>query len=72
MMNWQEWDIVVVDSGGDCKRCVRAGFKIIRKMKCENESKNDYFCTSKGMVQFFKNDHFLVHFHLHFSKMVQK
>ena len=37
-------------------------------MKCENESKNDYFCTSKGMVRFFKNDHFSVHFQLHFKK----
>ena len=55
VMNWQEQDVVVVDGGGDCKRCVRAEFKRIRKMKCENKSKNDYFCTSKGMVQFFKN-----------------
>ena len=46
---------MVVDSGGDCKRCVRVGSKKIGKMKCETESKNDYFCTSKGMVQFFKN-----------------
>ena len=44
VMNWRERDIVVVDSGGDCKRCVRVEFKRILKMKCKNESKNDYFC----------------------------
>ena len=52
------WWLTVVGGGGGCKRCVRAEFKRIREMKCENESKNDYFCTSKGMIQFFKYDHF--------------
>ena len=52
---------MVCDGGGDCKRCVRAEFKRIRKMKCKNESKNDYFCTTLQARAWF-----------YFSKMVQK
>ena len=31
------------------------------KNEMKNESKNDHFCRSIGMVQFLKDDHFLSH-----------
>jgi hypothetical protein len=37
-------------------------------MEWENDSENDHFCKSEGRVQFFKNDHFSVHFHCIFLK----
>jgi hypothetical protein len=41
---------------------IAAEFEITTKMKRENESDNEHFCTSEGRVQFFKNDHFSVPF----------
>jgi len=42
------------------------------KMEWENESENGHFCESKGRVQFFKNDHFSVYFHLILNSIFEK
>ena len=52
---------IIID-GGHCKGLdVGVELESTMKMKSENESENDHFCRTKGKVQFFKNDHFLVH-----------
>jgi hypothetical protein len=42
------------------------------KMKCKNECENDHFCKSEDRVQFFKNDHFSVHFYLILKSIFEK
>ena len=56
----------------DVVRVQAAEFKFTNKNENKNEPENDHFCKSDGRVRFFKNDHFLVHFHLILNSIFEK